>query len=92
MKIVTFEKDPFGGLPANRLDFGMTNLQDSGLDDETRNEAIKAVRLAIRRDVFFLDKLISECESRIEVFPKFANGYRKQIALLTEEMLDRGRC
>lgn len=59
---------------------GTSQYQDPGLEPERREAAIKAVRHAKNRDVFYLDELVTYWETRSAIH---AENYM-------EEMLSHG--
>jgi hypothetical protein len=98
--MVEAEPDPFK--PLHRYDTGINQYQDPGLEEETRNAAIRAVGHALHRDVFFLDEELVRAELQLKYAKKVVNNNPNSMNIdwlvrasdateaLFEEMLSHG--
>lgn len=68
---------------------GNNQYQDPGLEPERRAEAIRAVKHAQNRDVFYLDEVLTFLETRASAEPD-GGWYWLQSRSILEEMLSHG--
>ncbi len=69
---------------------GLNQYQDPGLDEDTRRAAIRAVKHAKNRDVFYLDEILSLYEERSQLPGVIGVWYTAQADIYMEEMLSHG--